>query len=77
VQRIREPCALYVDAWIAGLREGTAFRVENGSIEQLGGAQRRVFRSGRAPGESSVGVDFSFLLDPMGEPPASVPGAWS
>ena len=62
-ERIGEFCALHPDVWVAGLREGTAFRIEDQSIELLGEAQCRVFRSGREPREMSAGDDFSFLLE--------------
>lgn len=62
-ERIREFCALHPDIWVTGLREGTALRVDDGSIRFLGDAQCRVFRSGVEPREVSAGEDFSFLLE--------------
>lgn len=62
-ERIREFCALHPDIWVAGLREGTALRVDDGSIRLLGDAQCRVFRSGVEPRELSAGDDIRFLLD--------------
>lgn len=62
-ERIREFCALHPDSWVTGLREGTAFRIEDGSIQLIGQAQCRVFRSGREPREMSAGEDFAFLLE--------------
>lgn len=62
-ERIREFCVLHPDSWVAGLREGTGFRVEDGAIQLLGDAQCRVFRSGKQPRELSAGEDCSFLLE--------------
>jgi dipeptidase E len=62
-ERIREFCVLHPDSWVAGLREGTGFRIEEGSIQLLGEAPCRVFRSGREPREVSAGEDLSFLLE--------------
>ena len=62
-ERIREFCVLHPDSWVAGLREGTGFRIEDGSIQLLGEAPCRVFRSGREPREVSAGEDLSFLLE--------------
>jgi dipeptidase E len=62
-ERIREFSVLHADVWVAGLREGTAFRIEDGSIQLLGDAPCRIFRSGKEPREMSTGDDFSFLLE--------------
>ena len=62
-ERIREFCVLHPDSWVAGLREGTALRIEDGSIRLLGESQCRVFRAGKEPREISAGEDFSFLLE--------------
>jgi dipeptidase E len=61
-ERIREFCALHPDIHVTGLREGTALRIEGGSIELLGQSPCRVFRSGKEPQEYSAGDDVSFLL---------------
>lgn len=62
-ERIREFCVLHPDSWVAGLREGTGFRIKDGAIQLLGDAPCRVFRSGRPPRELSAGEDCSFLLE--------------
>jgi dipeptidase E len=61
-ERIREFGVLHPDSWVAGLREGTALRIEDGSVQLLGEAPCRVFRSGMQPREVSPGEDLSFLL---------------
>jgi dipeptidase E len=61
--RINEFGVLNPRAWVAGLREGTAFRIENGAIEMLGEAQCRIFRHGQEPRELDPGSDFGFLLE--------------
>jgi dipeptidase E len=62
-ERIREFCALHPDSWVTGLREGTGFRIEDGTIRLLGDAPCRVFRSGKEPRELSASEDLSFLLE--------------
>ena len=63
-ERIAEFGLLHPRIWVAGLREGTAFLVEDGSIHLLGDAQCRIFRHSEPPRELGGGDDFSFLLDP-------------
>ena len=65
-ERIAEFCTLHPRAWVAGLREGTGFLVDDGSIRLVGDAQCRSFRHGESPRELGAGADFSFLLDPGG-----------
>jgi len=64
-ERIAEYGVLNPRQWVAGLREGTAFVVEDGSIRLVGEAQCRIFRHGEAPRELDPGANFSFLLAPM------------
>lgn len=47
---------------VVGLREGTMFLVENGSIELRGPRPARIFFKGNDPYELDPGSDFSFLL---------------
>jgi dipeptidase E len=61
-ERITEFGVLHPRAWVAGLREGTGFLVENGAISLLGEAQCRIFRHGEPPRELGPGDDFGFLL---------------
>lgn len=63
-ERINEYLLVHPDTWVAGLREGTMFRIEDDSIELIGNAECRVFHSGREPSELKAGEDFSFLLHP-------------
>ena len=61
-ERINEYGVLNPRTWVAGLREGTAFRIEGDAIELLGEAQCRIFRHGEEPREMDPGGDFGFLL---------------
>jgi dipeptidase E len=61
-ERIAEFGVLHPRAWVAGLREGTAFLVEDDSIRLLGEAQCRIFRHGQEPREVGAGDDIGFLL---------------
>jgi dipeptidase E len=63
-ERINEFGVLHPRAWVAGLREGTGFLVEDGAITLLGDAQCRIFRHGAAPRELGADDDFGFLLKP-------------
>jgi len=61
-ERITEYGVLHPYMWVAGLREGTGFLIENDSIKLVGEAQCRIFRHGKTPRELNPGDDFSFLL---------------
>jgi dipeptidase E len=61
-ERITEFGILNPDTWVAGLREGTGFLVEDGSLRLLGPHPCRVFRHGQDPREVGPGDDFGFLL---------------
>ena len=61
-ERITEYGVMNPHVWVAGLREGTGFLVEDGKIGLFGEAQCRVFRHGTEPRELNPGDDFSFLL---------------
>lgn len=63
-ERIAEFGVLHPRTWVAGLREGTGFLVEDRSIRLLGEAQCRIFMHGAEPRELSAGDDFAFLLEP-------------
>ena len=63
-ERINEFGVLHPRSWVAGLREGTGFLVEDGAIKLVGEAQCRIFRHGEIPRELAVGDDFGFLLQP-------------
>jgi dipeptidase E len=62
-ERITEFCALQPRVWVAGLRECTGLRIENGSARLLGDARCRVFRHGDAPRELDAADNFDFLLE--------------
>jgi dipeptidase E len=60
--RIEEFIELNQEIYVAGLREGTMFLVEDGKIELKGSKPCRIFRHGKSPIEISPGEDFSFLI---------------
>ncbi len=47
---------------VAGLREGTLFRIENKEINLLGNRELRIFRYGNTPREYKPGDQLDFLL---------------
>ncbi|MEN8115783.1 MAG: dipeptidase PepE [Bacteroidota bacterium] len=61
-QRIEEFLEINPDVYVAGLREGTMFKLENGNLDLIGNCQCRIFRKGQEPLELSAGDDFNFLL---------------
>lgn len=61
-QRIEEFLELNPGIYVAGLREGTMFRLENRHLELIGQRSCRIFVKGEKPEELSKGDDFSFLL---------------
>lgn len=61
-QRIEEFVELNPDVYVAGLREGTIFRLENDTLELIGERSCRIFKKGKAPVELTKADDFSFLL---------------
>ncbi|WP_346856346.1 dipeptidase PepE [uncultured Draconibacterium sp.] len=61
-QRIEEFLAINPNCYVAGLREGTMFKVEDGQIELIGERSCRIFKKGQQPIELFAGDDFSFLL---------------
>jgi dipeptidase E len=61
-ERITEFGVLNPDTWVAGLREGTGFLVEDGSLRLVGPLACRVFRHGQDPREAGPGDDFGFLM---------------
>jgi dipeptidase E len=62
-ERIREFGVLHPDSWVAGLREGTGFLVEDRSMRLLGDKECRIFRGAEEPRELTSADDFSFLLE--------------
>ncbi len=61
-QRIEEFIEVNPDLWVAGLREGTMFHVEDGQMRLIGPRKTRIFRKGREPIELGEADDLSFLL---------------
>lgn len=61
-QRILEFIEINPDIWVAGLREGSMFLIEDKSISLLGPVKARIFRKNNVPMELSQKDDFSFLL---------------
>lgn len=61
-QRIEEFLEINPGIYVAGLREGTMFKLEDKKLELIGNRPCRIFRKGQEPKELSPGDDFSFLL---------------
>jgi dipeptidase E len=61
-QRIEEFLVINPEIYVAGLREGTMFKLENNHLQLIGTRLCRIFRKGKEPLELAAGDDFSFLL---------------
>ncbi|MDR0385834.1 MAG: dipeptidase PepE [Prevotellaceae bacterium] len=61
-QRIEEYIAANPDKYVAGLREGCIFMLENGYLSLIGDKPVRVFKSGQKPVEIKHDEDLGFLL---------------
>lgn len=61
-QRIEEFIEINPAVWVAGLREGTMFLLENGKLGLIGQRKARIFRKGTQPVDMGEKEDFSFLL---------------
>ncbi len=61
-QRINEFLEINADIYVAGLREGTMFKLENDQLELIGKRPCRIFKKGEEPRELSAGDNFNFLL---------------
>jgi len=61
-QRIEEFIEVNRKVWVAGLREGTMFVLENHHLTLTGPRNARIFRYGSQPLEVPPGGDLSFLL---------------
>ncbi len=61
-QRIEEFIEVNPDLWVAGLREGTMFLVEEEKIRLIGPRKTRIFRKGHEPLELGESDELSFLL---------------
>jgi len=61
-QRLEEFIEANPGLFVAGLREGTMFILEDGKINLSGSGTVRIFKKGNLPAELGPGDDFSFLL---------------
>lgn len=61
-QRIEEFLEINPGIYVAGLREGTMFRLENEKLSLIGKRPCRIFRKGQKPLELDSSDDFNFLL---------------
>lgn len=61
-QRIEEFLEINQNIYVAGLREGTMFKVAGDKIELIGSRKCRIFKYGETPVEYSPGDDLNFLL---------------
>lgn len=61
-QRIEEFIEINPNCYVAGLREGTMFKLADGKLELIGNRPCRIFKKGEKPIELEPGDDFSFLL---------------
>lgn len=61
-QRIQEFLEINPEVFVAGLREGTMFKMENNSLRLIGSRSCRIFKKGLQPVELSFSADFNFLL---------------
>ncbi len=62
-QRLEEFLAANKNVYVAGLREGTMFLIENKTIKLIGKKPCRIFKYGAKPCELDASGDFSFLLE--------------
>ncbi|MBN2636310.1 MAG: dipeptidase PepE [Prolixibacteraceae bacterium] len=62
-QRIIEFLEINPTVYVAGLREGTMFKLENQKLELIGNKTCRIFKKGQEPLELSSGENFDFLLN--------------
>ena len=60
--RIEEFIYINPDVYVAGLREGCMFLVEDGKMEHIGSRPCRIFKKDQEPYELNSGDDFNFLL---------------
>lgn len=61
-QRILEFLEINPKCYVAGLREGTMFKVEGEHIELIGDRSCRIFKKGQEPEELKAGDNFNFLM---------------
>jgi dipeptidase E len=61
--RINEFIEINRDIYVAGLREGSIFLIENSRIQLLGTKSVRIFKYGQLPQEIFPGNEIQFLLN--------------
>lgn len=61
-ERINEFIEVHPDVYVAGLREGTGFHIENNIIHLVGKKSVRIFKKGIQPLELGTRDNFDFLL---------------
>lgn len=61
-QRIEEFIEVNPEIWVAGLREGTMFLIEENEIRLIGPRKARIFKKDQPPLELGENDDFSFLF---------------
>lgn len=61
--RIDEYIKINTDKYVAGLREGTMFLIENSNIKLIGTRKVRIFKYGQSPLEIDPGNDLQFLMN--------------
>jgi dipeptidase E len=61
-QRIEEFIEINPEVWVAGLREGTMFLIEEHKIRLIGPRKARIFKKGQLPLELGDKDDFGFLF---------------
>ena len=61
-QRIEEFLEINPGVYVAGLREGTMLKLQNGKLELIGNRSCRIFKKDKKPVELTSKDDFSFLL---------------
>jgi dipeptidase E len=60
--RIEEFLLVNRNVYVAGLREGTVFSIENDNIKLLGAKSCRIFRYNQKPQELTAGDNLNFLM---------------
>jgi dipeptidase E len=60
--RIEEFLLMNQHVYVAGLREGTLFRIESRKVELMGNRSCRIFKYGSIPDEKFSGDNFDFLM---------------
>ncbi len=60
--RIEEFILMNKNLYVAGLREGTLFKIEDGQINLFGTKKCRIFKYGDQPIELQPGANFQFLM---------------